>query len=410
MVVGIPTTKYSCPLYAAAWASDDVLLLAGGGGKKTSGIKNKVMAVKTGSEGSLQEEIASYLSGESEFDVPYRLAIHSSGKLGVVSMAGVGGCRCLEIAQGQQHTSDEGTVHGAVTIAHDEDRTASLQALAPGVGTNCVCFGGGDECKLFLGLEDGRVLVADFPECKLLQSSFSTVEGEVKPDDRGLKDMDVSPVSSGPMMVTTSDGGECKVWCWQDGCRLAKLGVPASLKAGRGFSCCRFAVESDSMFGSANTLYTVINAGGAGYVQAWVWGPGRAATLPEALKEGWSNVKLSRQRNVAQEPITCMEMSPTGQWIAAGTSEGDIVICQAGSLAVARRLKQAHLVFCTGLAWAPDGQRVVSISGDASACMVQAPSPPGLLQRPEVQLVLAMLALILAILAQKILAVMPTVP
>eukprot|EP00192_Tetraselmis_astigmatica_P012728 CAMPEP_0117681084 /NCGR_PEP_ID=MMETSP0804-20121206/18756_1 /TAXON_ID=1074897 /ORGANISM="Tetraselmis astigmatica, Strain CCMP880" /LENGTH=399 /DNA_ID=CAMNT_0005490743 /DNA_START=40 /DNA_END=1239 /DNA_ORIENTATION=+ len=389
--------KYGCPLYSAAWVSGSVLLMAGGGGKKTSGIKNKVLAVVHGEGGELSDECAAYLTGDSEFDVPYRLEMHPGGKAAVVSMAGVGGCRIVDVVVEE---TKEGSQE-KVTVAINEKLTAAIQGSFKDVGANCVSFAGDSGETIMIGLEDGRVLICEYPKMTI-KSEFMVTREAAKEDERGVKDMDVAPKSTGPMLATTSDEGECTVWSWPPGQKLASLVVPTALKRGRGFSACRFARDTDQMFGEPNTLYTVINAAGNGHLLAWKWGPGTAPSLHDALKEGWSKVKVSKSAKVTGDPITCMEVSPSGRWIAVGNSDGDVVVCNSGNLRAARRVNQAHLVFSTGLAWAPDGSRLVSVSGDASAALIEAPAPPGLLQRPEVQVMLALLVLLLAVLLQKL--------
>lgn len=46
---------------------------------------------------------------------------------------------------------------------------------------------------------------------------------------------------------------------------------------------------------------------------------------------------------------------------------------------------QAHMVFTTAVAWAPDSKCVVSVSGDGSACLTQGISPPRLCEQVQVQ-------------------------
>uniref|UniRef100_A0A061R5G7 Prolactin regulatory element-binding protein n=1 Tax=Tetraselmis sp. GSL018 TaxID=582737 RepID=A0A061R5G7_9CHLO len=389
--------KFGCPLYSAAWASPSCVVLAGGGGKKTSGIKNKILAVPV-RNGALEEETLACSTGETEFDVPYRLLLHPDLAGGLVAMAGSGGCRSVEVAR-----APDGTLS---SIALGTEGTAACKRLTADTGVSRICFGGRRMDSAFLGLEDGRVLVLSYPTLEL-KGDFATAGSDVKPDDRGVKDMDVAPASVGPMLVAASDGGKGTVWHWPSGKMLAELEVPPGLKPGRGYSGCRFARDTDDMFGEPNTVYAVVNSGGTGSVVAWQWGQGAAEDLDEALRIGWSKARVSSRLRVANDPITCMEISPSGRWIAAGTSEGDLVVCRTGRLSCVKRVRQAHMVFATALAWSPDGSQVVSVSGDASAYLVQAPPPPGLLQRPEVQVILALLILLVAVLLRRLPALSP---
>mmetsp|Transcript_21968 Transcript_21968/g.52486 ORF Transcript_21968/g.52486 Transcript_21968/m.52486 type:complete len:423 (-) Transcript_21968:361-1629(-) len=329
---------------------------------------------------------------------PGSLLLHPDLAGGLVAMAGSGGCRSVEVAR-----APDGTLS---SIALGTEGTAACKRLTADTGVSRICFGGRRMDSAFLGLEDGRVLVLSYPTLEL-KGDFATAGSDVKPDDRGVKDMDVAPASVGPMLVAASDGGKGTVWHWPSGKMLAELEVPPGLKPGRGYSGCRFARDTDDMFGEPNTVYAVVNSGGTGSVVAWQWGQGAAEDLDEALRIGWSKARVSSRLRVANDPITCMEISPSGRWIAAGTSEGDLVVCRTGRLSCVKRVRQAHMVFATALAWSPDGSQVVSVSGDASAYLVQAPPPPGLLQRPEVQVILALLILLVAVLLRRLPALSP---
>uniref|UniRef100_A0A061R9H9 Uncharacterized protein n=1 Tax=Tetraselmis sp. GSL018 TaxID=582737 RepID=A0A061R9H9_9CHLO len=150
--------KFGCPLYSAAWASPSCVVLAGGGGKKTSGIKNKILAVPV-RNGALEEETLACSTGETEFDVPYRLLLHPDLAGGLVAMAGSGGCRSVEVAR-----APDGTLS---SIALGTEGTAACKRLTADTGVSRICFGGRRMDSAFLGLEDGRVLVLSYPTLEL---------------------------------------------------------------------------------------------------------------------------------------------------------------------------------------------------------------------------------------------------
>mmetsp|Transcript_46520 Transcript_46520/g.118745 ORF Transcript_46520/g.118745 Transcript_46520/m.118745 type:complete len:409 (+) Transcript_46520:152-1378(+) len=391
-------TKQSCgcPLYSAAWVSPSAVLMAGGGGKKSSGIKNKIVGSQV-TERGLEPESAACDMGVTEFDVPYRLVLHPDRETGLVAMAGPGGCRFLDVsAKPKEGDKAEGC---GISISVNEAKTATCKSLSKGVSVNRICFAGDNGDLVLLGMEDGRILVCHYPSLEL-KTEFVTVSEADTPseDDKSIRDMDVAPKSSGPMAVVATDSGKAHVFYWATGEKLHTFPVPSALQRGRGYSSCRFARDTEDMFGEPNTVYAVVNAGGAGHMVAWRWAISVGATLQKSLEKGFEKATLATRKKIASDPITCFEICPGGRWIAAGTSEGDIIICRAGSLSKARVVKQAHGVFSTGLAWSPDSSSVLSVSGDNTAYLLAAPKPPGFLARPEVQLLLAMLFLLLAVL------------
>jgi len=396
--------NYGCPLYSAAWVSNEAVIMAGGGGKKSSGIKNKIVGSAVTSSGGLEKESASCEMGVTEFDVPYRLVLHPGKETGLVAMAGVGGCRFINLST-KPKADQEGV---EISISLDDEKTAAAKKLSDGVSVNRICFGGEDGSHVLLGMEDGRILICRYPSLEL-KAEFATVNEEEKAseDDKSIRDMDLAPKSSGPMVMVTTDSGKMHVFYWATGDKLHTFDVPSALKRGRGFSSCRFARDTEDMFGEPNTIYAVVNAGGAGHMVAWQWAGSVGPTLQKSLERGFQKGKLSTRRKVSNDPITCMEICPGGRWIAAGTSEGDIIICTAGNLTQRRVVKRAHGVFSTGLAWSPDSKFVVSVSGDNSAYLLNAPPPPGFLQRPEVQLVLAMLFVLVAVLIPHLMTNLP---
>ena len=70
-----------------------------------------------------------------------------------------------------------------------------------------------------------------------------------------------------------------------------------------------------------------------------------------------------------------MAVSGSGQLVATGTSEGDVAVFSAGDFAAVTTVKNAHMVFVTGLDWKPNVNSAPTTpsrgSGDQEAAQVE---------------------------------------
>ena len=74
--------------------------------------------------------------------------------------------------------------------------------------------------------------------------------------------------------------------------------------------------------------------------------------------------KLEGCTKVGASPVTALDVSPDGAYVAAGTSEGELVVLQAASLQRLLRL-QPHDIFITNLRFSSH-HAVVTCAGDNS--------------------------------------------
>lgn len=79
--------------------------------------------------------------------------------------------------------------------------------------------------------------------------------------------------------------------------------------------------------------------------------------------DGWK--RTARFSGAFTQP-DCLAFSPDGQWLAAGTAEGDLVLWNRAS-AAETRIAKAHLDSIRFMDWSPDGTRLVTAGFDRTA-------------------------------------------
>ncbi len=74
--------------------------------------------------------------------------------------------------------------------------------------------------------------------------------------------------------------------------------------------------------------------------------------------------------------ITFTDNSPSGKYLATGTSDGNISIISAQSLRTLFQVKAAHSIFVTDLQFTPDEKFLASVSVDSSILLTNLASVP----------------------------------
>ena len=64
---------------------------------------------------------------------------------------------------------------------------------------------------------------------------------------------------------------------------------------------------------------------------------------------------------VAEAAVTALEISTSGGVLGVGTSEGEAVAVSTPGLSSVQRVKNAHMVFVTAAAVAPDGGALLTV-------------------------------------------------
>jgi hypothetical protein len=64
---------------------------------------------------------------------------------------------------------------------------------------------------------------------------------------------------------------------------------------------------------------------------------------------------------VAEAAVTALEISTSGGVLGVGTSEGEAIAVSTPGLSAVQRVKNAHMVFVTAAAVAPDGSALLTV-------------------------------------------------
>jgi prolactin regulatory element-binding protein len=258
----------------------------------------------------------------------------------------------------------EGTAPACSLTPKELPSGVSLSGIAD---TKCISFSA-DGSRMVLGAGDGRLRMFSWPELAL-RADVEHAHPEA------VSDADFSP--DGSLLLTTGNErvgptGGATVWrvaesalqrvCWLDG-------VPAPKGARVTLRGAKFARDG------SGTAFTGANLREESRVLTWRTSDWRCVASRRALTE----------------PLTSLALSPgNGRLLAAGGSEGSIVMIASKTLAPMRRVPSAHMVFVTGLSFSPSGRTLASLSADASARCTLAP--------PKRSVLAALLRLLLALL------------
>lgn len=354
--------KFDVPLYCASWVpvpkdvhidkeddkaatstpvSGPLVVFGGGGGASKHGIKNHIiMASYSFADRELSEELYHRSTDE---EPPFKLAVHPGGTDLIAAFDG--GCKLFEVSVGSQEK----------LIPSDR----KIDAFEKAAEQKFVVFSP-DGTRVALGGEDRRLQVFDWP-------SMEVVLDVERAHKAPLKDADFSV--DGSFLATSADSGPCHVWDLSKDTPIATLDMPKGAKIG----LCRFSRDASKPF-----LFMSVVRGGDGWVAVW-------NTI------NWQKLGLKK---VHGEAISAMAVSPNGNYLATGTSGGDVFFVEIQKMVVKKKVKGAHMVFVTALQFSPDSSALLSVSGDSSARVTPVPTTGTQLKIWQIYLLLAALFLL----------------
>ncbi|KAM3741412.1 hypothetical protein ACB098_08G175000 [Castanea mollissima] len=312
--------KYGVPLYAKSKSAQNrYIVMAGGGGEGRSGIPNAVLLTKFDLfTKSLSNNPVSMLVTES--GLPYKMAVHPHGDGVVCSFPQ--SCRWYAI--------DEDKSEGIKKL----DPNLSDKVLTPleDVGQQLALKFNNEGSALAAGGEDGNLRVIKWPSMEVILDKAGVHES--------VEDVEFSP--DGKYLVSLGSSGPAKVWDL-----ISKIAVASLPKENDEVFC--FSRFSDGDMNQA--LYIAAVTGKGGSIVTWD-------------TKTW---KRMGSKTVVRDTISAFTVSPDGQLLACGTTQGDIFILNSSSKQVQAIVRKAHLGYVTALSFAHDSRALASISLDSSA-------------------------------------------
>ncbi|KMZ56163.1 putative Prolactin regulatory element-binding protein [Zostera marina] len=297
---------------------DWMLVLGGGGGEGRSGVPNAVLM-------SRFDPISRSLSDqpiyriETEGEVPYRMAIHPRGDGVLCSFPK----RCRWFEWRYSKDSD-----GGLTLESSERSLSHL---------------GEDELQLALTFNhDGSLLAAGNENGHLRVFKWLGMDLILDKSDAHASVKDLSFSTDGNFLVSLGDSGPCRVWDTKSCSVIASL----PRETGESFRFCRFSQGFDNN----QTLYIAAMQGERGRIVSW-------------SPLSWKRIV---SKEITRDPISAFSVSADGNFLAVGTSEGDVVISNSLNMRKVTVVKKAHLGLVTAMAF-KDSSALVSTSFDASA-------------------------------------------
>jgi prolactin regulatory element-binding protein len=381
------TKKFGMPLYASAWVDERSLLVAGGGGKKSSGIPNRV-CVATFDGDTLSEPLFSCHTDETApqalvmFPDASRVLCVFGGDVAVYDVT-----RAPDAPRGDELGEDEnadppetlsaaGLIRSPYVVTPSKtnaDGTAVRSTIAE-VDIKCAVFNR-DGSKLAVGLEDGGVALCSWRD-DADRTSGLVMEKELIGKHRdAVTCIDFS--SDDALLLTTSSESAVKhpgvvLWSVERKERVAALEDPSIRAAVKKKSTLKNArdrtvvasyrrAEFAKGFHREDSIVTVLNIDGEGFVTRWRCDPSSAASKSLSWKHDGS-------LRATRDPVASSAVSRDGESCACGTSEGSVTVLEVfPQLRVRSHEKSAHMIFVTTMAFSTDSNVILSGSADASA-------------------------------------------
>jgi len=283
----------------------------------------------------LSDEIVKFNVGE---EAPYRMILHPSGGTIVISLA-LGGLKVVNVG----YTAGEAP---KMSWPVEPVKTAAANCSKLGV-IKCMSFSS-DGSLLAIGTEDGRAFILAWPSLSILESV------EACPG-RAIRNIDFSSAHNDGILFVVDDNGKCSLWSTD---KLEYMSDMTGPKDKARFSIFRCLSTTDAQ---GIVVYGAATCKGEGYALRW-----------RQTNEGELVLDSTNKSPTIRSPISGMELSHDGKFMAAVTPDGEQSLISTESLKCVKLVKRAHMTFATAVAFSPDDTAIISVSADASAtlCMV----------------------------------------
>jgi prolactin regulatory element-binding protein len=357
------TKKYGQPLYASAWLDERTALVAGGGGKKSSGIPNRILIASYNADEDQLGEAESWT--HTDEDAPQRLAAHPSRTHVVCAFGG-----SLGVFRTRRNEAAVTSTRGDRSAGGGDGAASASRAKPSWIIEPCVDLGlpprvsvtpdereikcaafNGQGTRLALGLESGEVKILSWPSLEVEKELGAHEKGAVT-DIAWAPDGDGLLTTSAENATTSNIGRGACVWSVERGERVRTLFDESIVKTRARNVVFRGAAFGPKLSSSTSGVaWTGLNLDGEGWVVKWDTATWRV---------------LSKARVFNKEPISGFAVNAQGTLVAVGSSEGHVKVMDALKFTPIKRVKGAHMIFVTTMAWNPKGNVILSGSADAS--------------------------------------------
>lgn len=368
--------KFGAPLFFCSFTqSEDEVILGGGGGSSSTGVANRLLLV------DVEKDVATKNTkgqdrnpGRNQLEENPKSEIHtgdsavisgafiSSKKTIVCGMTGEESIHLYKLSpkgKGKQdkRAFEKVQISDQVAKTHVEIKVITASA---------------DGSKFAVGLLTGEIYVYQIEGLKTLISSNSDASGKSS-SISGVMNLFFTP--DGSSLIIVRDSGRAFYWNFSNKNKsksMEEISTPKNKVKTMLRGCYACKENSKSL-----SIYAGVNQRGRSSVAKWIL---------ESDKDA-SKLTYRKQVFAYKSAITVLTGSSPGDQentskgatnlIATGSSEGDVTIYCARTLAKRVKVQSAHMIFVTNLAFSPDGKRLVSVSADAGAritTVVRSPS------------------------------------
>jgi len=313
--------KLGFPLYCVAANCKDLVVVGGGGGSSKTGILNKIVLFKL--RDSALEELCSFETG---LEVVKCIAFHP-----ILETIACGiGSSCIIFNLHQNEFSKVNTVK----TDFDESEESEQKVVTFNSKGNILGTGG----------VDGHLRLWKFPSMRLI-GKFSDTKGVHEEID----DMEFDPTGK---YVAVIGRQNCKVWDSAGPLDDCKKFIPLNEKFEKKtvfFKGCKYSPDGRFLF------IGKIAPGKRSWISKW--------KIDYDLNS-WKLISTIIAHRYSHH--NDLNISPSGDLLATGTSEGTIAVFTSKNLRKIMEVKGVHDFFITGITFSSNSKRVISVSADYS--------------------------------------------
>ncbi|KDP38060.1 hypothetical protein JCGZ_04703 [Jatropha curcas] len=308
------------PADQQAIADEYYVVLTGGGGEGRSGIPNAIVLARFDfATNTLSAQPVAKLGLGS--DVPYRMVVHPAGDGLICALPK--SCRYFDWIEVKDNDN----------LKLDLKESGKVLNQLEDIGMQLALAFNSDSSALAVGGEDGILRVFKWPNMEIILE-----ETEAHPS---LKDLCFSP--DGNFLVSLGGRRPGRVWDLTSSTAVASL----SREDDEVFASCRFSESSDQ----SRVLYIAAITDKGGSILKWD-------------TNSWKRIS---SKHITRDPVSSLDVSPDGKFLASGTIQGDVMLINSISMRVQTVIKEAHIGVVTALAFSHDSRALLSASLDASA-------------------------------------------